>query len=90
MQPESPKLNDAQKGGLIAHYVKTLFSAKSPLWIQILLVFALVYLVCPIDIIPDFIVGIGWLDDLFMILTAIGLIPVAIPKPNTYTVELVD
>lgn len=35
-------------------------------------VLALLYLICPIDIIPDALIGPGQIDDLFFILGALG------------------
>ena len=35
-------------------------------------VLALLYLICPIDIIPDALIGPGQIDDLFVILGALG------------------
>ena len=36
--------------------------------------FAILYVISPIDVIPDFIPGIGWMDDLAVILMAISRI----------------
>ncbi len=38
-----------------------------PLKSKALLLAGLVYLISPVDLIPDFMAGIGWLDDLIIV-----------------------
>jgi uncharacterized membrane protein YkvA (DUF1232 family) len=42
-------------------------AAETPLWLKGLMLLVPLYLVSPIDIIPDFIPLLGWLDDLVVI-----------------------
>jgi uncharacterized membrane protein YkvA (DUF1232 family) len=39
----------------------------------IALIIAVIYLISPIDLIPDIIPIVGWIDDVIMLLTAIGI-----------------
>lgn len=39
----------------------------------IVLILAAIYIISPIDFIPDFIVGIGWLDDFLVLLMALAI-----------------
>ncbi len=62
---------------------RLLGDSRVPLWMKAVpIVIPLAYLMMPIDIIPDFFVGAGQLDDLVVILIAlrlfIGLVPDAI------------
>lgn len=48
---------------------------RLPLWMKAAVPFAaMVYVISPIDLIPDFIAGFGQVDDLAMVVMAIGLL----------------
>lgn len=47
---------------------------KASLWVKLLFVLAVAYVVSPIDLIPDFVPVLGWLDDLGVIALAAGLL----------------
>ncbi|WP_114087985.1 DUF1232 domain-containing protein [Thalassospira profundimaris] len=57
------------RGGLalIPNLIRGLLRRDVPLKSKALLLAGLVYLVSPVDLIPDFMVGIGWLDDLVIV-----------------------
>lgn len=69
------KLPEMQKGVISKVWDKVLFlweQAKSPevpMRLKVTIVGALLYLVLPIDILPDYIPGIGLLDDMAVIIT---------------------
>jgi uncharacterized membrane protein YkvA (DUF1232 family) len=44
----------------------------TPLWVKSVLAGALVYFICPIDAVPDMIVGLGYVDDASVLTAAIG------------------
>ncbi len=46
---------------------------RVPLWMKAIPVLAVAYVLSPIDIIPDFIIGLGQLDDLGLIFGAMRL-----------------
>ncbi|MDX1715372.1 MAG: YkvA family protein [Anderseniella sp.] len=50
------------------------FDSKTPFRIKAMLLAALAYFVMPIDVVPDFILGLGFTDDMTVLLTAFGLI----------------
>jgi len=50
------------------------FDPATPLKVKGILLAALAYFILPIDALPDFIVGIGFTDDMAVLLTAIGMI----------------
>jgi uncharacterized membrane protein YkvA (DUF1232 family) len=57
---------------------------RAPAWSRILVVALTLYLALPIDLIPDFIPFLGFLDDFVIVLLAAGLIIRSIPG---YVVE---
>jgi uncharacterized membrane protein YkvA (DUF1232 family) len=54
-------------------------AAETPLWLKALMLIVPLYLVSPIDLIPDFIPIAGWLDDIvvipLLVSWLVGLIP---------------
>lgn len=45
---------------LLYRYV---FDKQIPFYKKILIIISLLYFVFPVDIVPDYIIGLGWLDD---------------------------
>ena len=52
--------------GIVASWIKGDYK-DVPTGSIIAIIAALVYLICPIDVIPDFIPGVGYIDDVFVI-----------------------
>lgn len=50
------------------------FDSRTPFRTKAMLLAALAYFVMPVDVIPDFILGLGFTDDMTVLLTAFGLI----------------
>lgn len=50
------------------------FDSKTPFRTKAMLMAALAYFIMPIDVIPDFLLGLGFTDDMTVLLTAFGLI----------------
>jgi len=50
------------------------FDPVTPLRVKGILLAALAYFIMPIDVIPDFMIGIGFTDDMAVLATAISLI----------------
>ena len=50
------------------------FDSNTPFRTKAMLLAALAYFVMPIDVVPDFILGLGFTDDMTVLLTAFGLI----------------
>ena len=50
------------------------FDSKTPFRTKAMLLAALAYFVMPLDVVPDFILGLGFTDDMTVLLTAFGLI----------------
>lgn len=63
------------------HWRATVYRARrviadpaTPRWRKIALTGCIAYLLCPVDLIPDFIPVIGWADDALVVLLALWLI----------------
>ena len=50
--------------------LRFLIDPKSGILAKLFLVFAIIYVIMPFDLIPDVIVVVGWLDDLAVVLGA--------------------
>ncbi len=59
---------------------KLLLDKRVPWWMKALLAIPLIYVVSPIDLIPDFIIGLGQLDDLGVILAGMRLFEAIVPE----------
>jgi len=60
---------------------KAFFSPHTPLYLKVATAFAAFYLINPIDIIPDFIPFVGWVDDLILIPMLVSWIVSRLPVP---------
>jgi uncharacterized membrane protein YkvA (DUF1232 family) len=59
------------------------FDRDTPLKVKGILLAALAYFVLPIDAVPDFILGLGFTDDMAVLFTAVNLIRTHL-KPEHY------
>lgn len=53
---------------------------RVPLWTKIIPVVGVLYVLSPIDIIPDVLIGLGQLDDLAIVLGGMRLFAAAVPE----------
>ena len=59
---------------------KLLLDKRVPFWMKALLaILPLIYVLSPIDLIPDFILGLGQLDDLGVVLAGMRLFEAIVP-----------
>src|SRR3982750_4884841 len=59
---------------------KLLLDKRVPTWMKLLLAIPFLYVLSPIDIIPDFILGLGQLDDLGIILLGMRVFEMIVPE----------
>ncbi|MBX2829740.1 MAG: DUF1232 domain-containing protein [Rhodospirillales bacterium] len=52
---------------IVPNLLRTLLRSDVALKSKLLLIAGLVYLISPVDLLPDVVVGIGWLDDLVIV-----------------------
>ena len=57
-----------------------MWDRRVPIWIKLIPVLAVIYVLSPIDIIPDVLVGFGQLDDLGILLIGLQVFLNLIPK----------
>ncbi len=57
---------------------------KTPFYLKILMVGIVVYLISPFDILPDFILGLGLVDDILLLALAVNWIVRKIPREIFY------
>ncbi len=88
MSANSPVVDPEQRVGLIAELVRTvrliwkLFTDRRvPLWTKAILPTTLIYIVSPLDFIPDVIPVLGQLDDLAIALLGVRLFIDLCPSP---------
>jgi uncharacterized membrane protein YkvA (DUF1232 family) len=55
----------------------------TPLWLKGLMLIVPLYLISPIDLIPDFIPLAGWLDDLVIVPLLVSWLVSLLPQPAT-------
>lgn len=56
---------------------------RAGFWAKLFLVLAVIYVVMPIDLVPDVIVVVGWLDDLAAVLGATTALMLALKRYRT-------
>jgi len=59
---------------------KLMFDKRVPVWMKAVVIGPILYAISPIDIIPDFILGLGQLDDLGLILAGMRLFEELVPE----------
>lgn len=59
---------------------RAFFAPETPVWLKGLMLLIPAYLISPIDLIPDFIPFVGWLDDAIIIPLMVSLIVRLIPQ----------
>ncbi len=59
---------------------KLMFDARVPTWMKLVAVLPLIYVLSPIDLIPDVILGLGQLDDLGVVLVGMRLFESLVPE----------
>jgi uncharacterized membrane protein YkvA (DUF1232 family) len=60
---------------------RAFFAPETPLWLKGLMLVIPAYLLSPIDLIPDFIPVLGWVDDALVVTLLVNLIVRLLPQP---------
>ena len=59
---------------------RLLFDKRVPVWMKVIAVAPVIYILSPFDFIPDFVFGLGQLDDLGVILAGMRLFESIVPE----------
>lgn len=57
--------------GLFLYKLRKYYTGKNSKWGKLLILLAILYVFFPLDLIPDFFIGPGFIDDLLVILSLI-------------------
>lgn len=68
------------RSGIGRTLLRLMLDRRVPIWSKLIIPLGIIYMVSPLDIIPDFIIGLGWLDDIFAIVATITLFLLSIPS----------
>ena len=69
---------------------RAFWNPKTPLWLKAAMVGVLLYLVSPFDLIPDFLLGFGILDDLVLVPMMLSWIARRLPDEENLGPEDAD
>ncbi|MCC9620194.1 DUF1232 domain-containing protein [Thalassospira sp. MA62] len=75
---------------VVPNLLRTLVRNDVPVKSKLLLGAGLVYLISPVDLVPDVLVGLGWLDDLVIVPLLGWLSYRSLPKSVREDVSTVD
>jgi uncharacterized membrane protein YkvA (DUF1232 family) len=59
---------------------RLMLDARVPFWKKLIPITAVIYVISPLDLIPDILIGIGQLDDLGILLGSLRLFKSSIPE----------
>jgi len=52
----------------------------TPFYLKAIMLGVVAYLISPIDVVPDFIIGLGWIDDILLVTFAVNWIVKRLPS----------
>ena len=68
------------RSGIGRLIMRLMLDKRVPVWSKLIIPAGIVYLLSPFDIIPDFLIGLGWLDDIVAIFATGTLFLLSIPS----------
>ncbi len=68
------------RSGIGRLILRLMLDRRVPIWSKLIIPGGIIYMVSPFDIIPDFLIGLGWLDDIFAIVATTTLFLLSIPS----------
>lgn len=68
------------RSGIGRAIMRLMMDKRVPLRSKLIIPAGIIYMLSPFDIIPDFLIGLGWLDDIFAIVATTVLFLLSIPS----------
>ena len=68
------------RSGIGRLIMRLMLDRRVPIWSKFIIPGGIIYMLSPFDIIPDFLIGLGWLDDIFAIVATVVLFLLSIPS----------
>ncbi len=68
------------RSGIGRLILRLMMDRRVPVWSKLIIPGGIIYMISPFDIIPDFLIGLGWLDDIFAIIATTTLFLLSIPS----------
>ena len=68
------------RSGIGRLILRLMLDRRVPIWSKLIIPGGIIYMVSPFDIIPDFLIGLGWLDDILAIVATTTLFLLSIPS----------
>lgn len=68
------------RSGIGRLIMRLMLDRRVPVWSKLIIPAGVIYLISPFDIIPDFLIGLGWIDDIFAIVATVILFLLSIPS----------
>ena len=68
------------RSGIGRLIMRLMMDKRVPIRSKLIIPVGVIYMISPFDIIPDFLIGLGWLDDIFAIVATLTLFLLSIPS----------
>ncbi len=68
------------RSGIGRLILRLMLDRRVPVWSKLIIPGGIIYMLSPFDIIPDFLIGLGWLDDILAIVATTTLFLLSIPS----------
>ena len=68
------------RSGIGRLIMRLMLDRRVPIWSKLIIPGGVIYMLSPFDIIPDFLIGLGWLDDIIAIVATVVLFLLSIPS----------
>ena len=68
------------RSGIGRLVLRLMLDRRVPIWTKLIIPAAIAYMASPIDILPDIVPLLGWLDDIVAIIVSVTLFLMAVPR----------
>lgn len=68
------------RSGIGQLIIRLMLDRRVPIWSKLIIPASIIYMVSPIDFMPDFLLFLGWIDDIVALLLGVTLFLMAVPR----------